>query len=485
MQKITQIEFLRKENGLSQEKLAEQLNISRQTISEWERGITYPSVEKLIQLGDIFNVSLDYLIRGQEFKSNKDNNKDVINNFKYSSLGNTDSLLFGKDGKYYVSTKDNEEIGSTLTIGCAGSGKTRCVLLNNIEQTIKRNESLVITDPKGEIFYQMADKLILEGYNIKVLNFYDDKLSMSWNPLLDFSDNIFYFEKKIELLYKSLFCQNEKNKYLSELCYNLFRLLTIVVLLDKEINKEDKTLYKVYRLLLDSNKNELYNMFLNIPCEDGSIEELCKIILNSKNYDEIKRNLFYEMNQVLKYESIKNVTEKNDFNIKDIYNHKTALFIIPNIFDEKFTKFNELFLDMLIYNLLEDEYEIKYGLSLFLDEYGNTCRNMKNFRYLLRDLRGLNIKINIFLQNLNQIKPQIRDMERIYDLFDNIIICGSKNFSDIELFSQKLNLEENEILKMSNNNLIVHRKKDVIILKKHFFDKDYKKISLKEYFSKL
>ena len=66
--KITQIEYLRKREKMSQEQLADKLEISRQTISEWERGITYPSVEKLIELTKIFNVYLDFLVFGKIFK---------------------------------------------------------------------------------------------------------------------------------------------------------------------------------------------------------------------------------------------------------------------------------------------------------------------------------------------------------------------------------------------------------------------------------
>ncbi|MBE6053892.1 MAG: helix-turn-helix transcriptional regulator [Clostridium sartagoforme] len=53
---------LRKENNLSQEKLAEKLNISRQAISKWESGKAYPDIDNLILLRDIFNVSLDELV---------------------------------------------------------------------------------------------------------------------------------------------------------------------------------------------------------------------------------------------------------------------------------------------------------------------------------------------------------------------------------------------------------------------------------------
>ena len=51
----------RKEPGLSQEELAEQLGVSRQAVSRWENDNGYPEMEKMIRLSQIYRVSLDYL----------------------------------------------------------------------------------------------------------------------------------------------------------------------------------------------------------------------------------------------------------------------------------------------------------------------------------------------------------------------------------------------------------------------------------------
>lgn len=57
---------LRKEKGLTQESLAEQLGTTRQAISKWENNQGFPEVEKLLQLSNIFEVSLDFLLKGEE-----------------------------------------------------------------------------------------------------------------------------------------------------------------------------------------------------------------------------------------------------------------------------------------------------------------------------------------------------------------------------------------------------------------------------------
>ena len=66
------IQQLRKSNGLSQEQLAEKLEVSRQAVSKWESGVSSPDMEKIVLLSELFEVSTDYLIKDEEIsKSNK------------------------------------------------------------------------------------------------------------------------------------------------------------------------------------------------------------------------------------------------------------------------------------------------------------------------------------------------------------------------------------------------------------------------------
>ena len=55
---------LRKKSGWSQEELAEQMGVSRQSISKWEGAQSIPDLEKIIRLAKLFSVSTDYLLTG-------------------------------------------------------------------------------------------------------------------------------------------------------------------------------------------------------------------------------------------------------------------------------------------------------------------------------------------------------------------------------------------------------------------------------------
>ena len=56
------LQTLRKEKGISQEKLADRLGVSRQAVSKWELDATLPETENIIKIRNIFNVSFDYLM---------------------------------------------------------------------------------------------------------------------------------------------------------------------------------------------------------------------------------------------------------------------------------------------------------------------------------------------------------------------------------------------------------------------------------------
>lgn len=70
------LQILRKEKRLSQEGLAEKLNVSRQAVSKWESGQSFPELEKIIILSDIFSVTVDELVKDNiELKRNIEDKK--------------------------------------------------------------------------------------------------------------------------------------------------------------------------------------------------------------------------------------------------------------------------------------------------------------------------------------------------------------------------------------------------------------------------
>ena len=77
------LQLLRKSKGYTQETLAEALAVSRQAVAKWESGIGYPDITNLIQISNLMNVTVDYLVRDQECsvipaKNEPDDIADII-----------------------------------------------------------------------------------------------------------------------------------------------------------------------------------------------------------------------------------------------------------------------------------------------------------------------------------------------------------------------------------------------------------------------
>ena len=78
---------LRKENNYTQEQLADILGVSRQAISKWESDISYPETDKLIRMSELFDCSLDYLLKETEEIYNKNQYKGLYNQKAYEPGG--------------------------------------------------------------------------------------------------------------------------------------------------------------------------------------------------------------------------------------------------------------------------------------------------------------------------------------------------------------------------------------------------------------
>ena len=80
------ITALRKQNGWSQEELAEKMDISRQSVSKWESGTSIPDLDKVIRLSGIFGVSTDYLLKDEIEELTPEDAAEVVEEKKVRSI---------------------------------------------------------------------------------------------------------------------------------------------------------------------------------------------------------------------------------------------------------------------------------------------------------------------------------------------------------------------------------------------------------------
>ena len=110
---------LRKQKGLSQEEFANEIDVSRQTVSKWELGVSTPEMEKLIQMSNFFGVSVDDLLNSDDITSKtiKIENTNNINETEKVSETNYNNYNTESNGKENKKKKTLTILIATLIIG--------------------------------------------------------------------------------------------------------------------------------------------------------------------------------------------------------------------------------------------------------------------------------------------------------------------------------------------------------------------------------
>ncbi len=340
-----------------------------------------------------------------------------------------------------------------LVIGSTGAGKTQTTVLPMVNLLAKHDESMVITDPKGEIYEATAEYLKSLGYNIILLNFRDPQQGNSWNPMhlphtLYLNGNS---DKAAELLddlaLNILYDENNKGQdpfwektsadYFSGLSMGLFEDAS-----EEEVNLnsislmttvgEDKLANTTYIKEYFSFKDPTGNAYINASSTIMAPNDTRASILSVFKQ---KIKLFASR------ENISEMLANNDFDMRDIGKKKTAVFIV--IQDEKKTYHSlvTIFLKQCYETLIsvaqENGGKLKYRTNFILDEFAN-MPPLKDVTTMVTAARSRNIRFTFIIQNFAQLYEVYgkENGETIKGNCGNIIYLISTELSALEEISK-------------------------------------------------
>lgn len=126
--------MIRKRSGISQEKLAEELDVSRQSVSKWETGQAMPESDKLVLLSKYFGVSVDELINNAtDIDDRSGESKNQKSSASYDlgvilcATGFVALAIFGILSLIFPSVSDSAAYSSTITINGKGIILISCI----------------------------------------------------------------------------------------------------------------------------------------------------------------------------------------------------------------------------------------------------------------------------------------------------------------------------------------------------------------------
>ena len=350
--------------------------------------------------------------------------------------------------KNHVWVDDGES--HTLIIGSTGSGKTRRLITPLIKILAKKGESMILTDPKGELYEENVAMLTAKGYNIVLLNLRDPEKGNAWNPLTlpyqlykegsdkanellsDLARNLLHDEKTDDP-----FWQNSSADYFTALALGLFEDAK-----EEEINLnsisymsavgEEKYGGTVYAKEYFSSKDPAKPTYINAS---GTINAP----------QDTKNSILSVFRQKIKVfattEHLSEMLAYSDFDMKDIGRKKTAVFII--IQDEKKTyhALATIFLKQCYETLIDVAQEnggkLPTRTNFILDEFAN-MPPLKDVTTMITAARSRQIRFNLVIQNFSQLNQVYGadDAETIKGNCANLVYLMSKELKALEEISK-------------------------------------------------
>ena len=312
---------------------------------------------------------------------------------------------------------DNGEAHS-LIIGSTGSGKTQSMVLPMIESLAKHGESMIVTDPKGEIYEKTANMLKDRGYNIVLLNFRDPQKGNSWNPLGlpyqlykegnkdkanelldDLAMNILYDDKAQS---QDPFWEKTSADYFAGLSLGLF----------EDAKKEEINLNSI-NLMTTVGEEKIGNTTYvkeYFSYKDPASPAYINVSSTIMAPNDTKSSILSVFKQKIKlFSSRENLSEMlshSDFDMKDIGREKTAVFIV--IQDEKKTYHSlvTIFIKQCYETLIDVAQEsggkLPFRTNFILDEFAN-MPPLKDVTTMVTAARSRSIRFSFIIQNFAQL----------------------------------------------------------------------------------
>ena len=347
---------------------------------------------------------------------------------------------------------DNSEYHS-LVIGATGSGKTQTVILPMVHSLAKARESMIITDPKGEIYEKTSNMLRSRGYQILLLNFRDPQNGNAWNPMslpyaIYKSGNQ---DKAIELLddlaLNILYDESNKNSdpfwektsadYFSGVALGLFEDAK-----PEEININSISLATTVGEEKFGGSTYIKEYFAaKDPGSAAAINASSTIMAPSETKGSILSVFKQKVKLFASRENLSEMLSHSDIDLKSIGERPTAVFIV--IQDEKKTYHS------LVTILLKQIYETLISVAqshggklpvrtnFLLDEFAN-MPPLKDVTTMITAARSRKIRFTMIIQNFAQLDSVYgkEDAETIRGNCGNIIYLITTELKALEEISK-------------------------------------------------
>ena len=303
-----------------------------------------------------------------------------------------------------VCIPENPHINGNLAVyGSSGSMKTRSFCMNRILQAAVRGESLIISDPKSELYEKSSEYLRDQGYCVKVFNLVNPENSDSWNCLSEVEGQELMAQLFVDVIIKNTI-NNGKGDHFWDSCeMNLLKALVLYV--DQSYAEQNRNIGEVYRLLTLSGESDLDSLFEILPPTHPA---KAPYSLYKQASDTVRSGVIIGLGsrlQVFQSELIKKITTRDEIDLELPGQERCAYFLVTSDQDSTFDFLASLFLSFCFIKLVRYADKNCEGGKLpvpvhVLGEELTACGTIPDLSRRLSVIRSRNISMSCVFQNL-------------------------------------------------------------------------------------
>ena len=307
------------------------------------------------------------------------------------------------DGKAVCIPEEPRINGNLAVYGSSGSMKTRSFCMNRILQAVVRGESLIISDPKSELYEKSSEYLRDQGYCVKIFNLVSPENSDSWNCLSEVEGQELLAQIFVDVIIKNT-TNNGKGDHFWDSCeMNLLKALVLYV--DQSYAEQNRNIGEVYRLLTLSGESDLDSLFENLPPTHPA---KAPYSLYKQASDTVRSGVIIGLGsrlQVFQSELIKKITTRDEIDLELPGQERCAYFLVTSDQDSTFDFLASLFLSFCFIKLVRYADKNCEGGKLpvpvhILGEELTACGTIPDLSRRLSVIRSRNISMSCVFQNL-------------------------------------------------------------------------------------
>ena len=291
--------------------------------------------------------------------------------------------------------------------------KSRAIIRNALFQALKNDESVVIADPKADLYRDTAEMFRANGYEVKVFNLVSPANSDSWNCMSDLGGDTLLAQVLTNVIIGNT-SSGKGDHFWDNGEGNLLKALVLYVTLDPDKTPEDKNLPAVYRLLTQNSENELTKMFARLPMDHPA---KAPFNLFAQSSETVRSGIILGLGtrlQVMQNKAVQSITSRSDIDLTAPGRKKCAYYLILSDQDTTMAFLSSLFFSFLMIKLTRYADTCKGGrctvpVNLILDEFNNIGKlggaaDGSDFTRFLSVCRSRDIRVMLAVQSLGQLQ---------------------------------------------------------------------------------